>query len=180
MKKEEDRELIERYLGGDGLALEALVTRYQQPVYRIAYRMIGEVEEAKDVTQKVFIRAIGGLRSFKRQASFKTWLYRITINICLKQLRQRRRDNQGVVPSLDDPDEVPDRLMRREQQALLREAIDRLPTKQRLTIILRIYEGLSHQEVAETLGCSINAARTHYHLGIKRLKAILKEEEREV
>ena len=87
---EEDIRLVERYIAGDGRSVEELVMKYQKQIYALVYRMINDIEEAKDLTQKTFVKAINGIRDFRKEASFKTWLYQIAINTSLNHIRQSR------------------------------------------------------------------------------------------
>lgn len=80
---EEDIRLVERYIAGDGRSVEELVMKYQKQIYALVYRMTNDIEETKDLTQKTFVKAINGLKGFRKETSFKTWLYQIAINISL-------------------------------------------------------------------------------------------------
>ena len=84
---DEDIQLVERYLKGDAEAVEALVVKYQKRVYSIVYRMTRNVEDARDLTQKTFINVIEGIRRFRKESSFKTWIYRIAVNTSLTHLK---------------------------------------------------------------------------------------------
>ena len=95
---DDDIQLIARFRSGDESAFDALLERYQRRVYATAYRMTNDLEEAKDVTQKVFLNAYQGLPGFRQDASFKTWLYQICVNVCLNHVRQRR----GIEVELDE------------------------------------------------------------------------------
>lgn len=90
MQMNEDIALIEAYLSGHEGAIEELVMKYQKQIYSFIYRRINDLEDAKDLTQKTFISAINGISNFRRESSFKTWLYRIAMNTCIKHIQQNR------------------------------------------------------------------------------------------
>ena len=171
-----DALLIERFRAGDRAAFEELVRRYQRPVFSLALRYLRSDADAKDLVQRTFVKAYGALAGFRAEASFRTWLYRIAINLCLNHLRDRRREE--VRSELGDALPAPQvggekALLERERGAHLRDAIAELPPKQRLVLELRIYDELPFREVAELAGCSENAAKVNFHHAVKRLRALL-------
>jgi|Deesub1362A_J573_1020465.scaffolds.fasta_scaffold00882_15 RNA polymerase sigma-70 factor (ECF subfamily) len=176
---DEERDLVNRAIDGSEEAIEALVRRYQRMVYAFAYRMINDMEEAKDVTQNIFIKAVNGLKDFRRESSFRTWLYRIAVNVCLNHRRSQRGNETELVETLrDGRRDALSIVIERERERLIRDALNGLPPKQRLAIVLRAYEGLSSREAAAVMGCSEGAVKAHYHLGIKRLREILDKKEK--
>ncbi len=172
----DDLNLIEQYLKGDGKALEELVMKYQKKIYVHIYGMVNDVEEAKDLTQKTFLKAFKGIRDFRKESSFKTWLYQIAINTSLNHIKQRRSDDIELEESVrENKPEALTIIIEEEKRAHVKMALNELPPRQRLSIILRVFDGLSCLESARAMGCSEGAVKAHYHNGIKRLKQVLKK-----
>jgi RNA polymerase sigma-70 factor, ECF subfamily len=167
-----DFELIDRALGGQHGAFEELVNRYKKSVYHLAYRMVRDYEDAADLSQETFLKTYQGLRKFKRRSSFHTWLYRITVNLCINYLRKK---GQRTFVELDhdytvQAPEVLEKLAMDELQDVVSEAVGRLPERQRVAVILRIYHGLSHKEISEILGCSVGTVKANYFHAIRNLR----------
>jgi len=166
--------LIARAAAGDGEAFAELIRPYEQKVFNHAFRMCRDREEACDLAQEVFLKAYRALPRFRGGSSFSTWLYRITSNACLDQSRRRMRPPHTA--SLDDPIETASGELRRqvadstsepEKMALRSEttteimaAISALPPDQRLSIIYRELEGLSYEEIAEAMSCSLGTVKS--------------------
>ena len=178
---EEDICLVERYIAGDAEAIEELVMKYQKHIYAVAYRITGDVEDARDVTQTAFVKAVEGIRGFRRESSFKTWLYRIAINTSLNHVR-RGRFQEGELEESIVGNQVGalSAIIGNEKRGLVRRGLDELPERQRLAVILRAYEGLSCAETAQVMSCSEGAVKAHYHNAVKRLRQILRERGYEV
>jgi len=180
-----DSELIERVLAGDDGAFGLLVERYQGVVFNIAYRLLGEREEARDVAQEAFWRAYRGLASFDRGRPLAPWLCRITTNLSLNWLRRprppvisldARLDGEGGHPALDplDPGAGPsERLMQTEAQAQIRQAILALAPADRAAIELRHYQGLSYEEIAHEMGTSLSSVKSRLFRARQQLQARL-------
>jgi RNA polymerase sigma-70 factor, ECF subfamily len=169
--------LVERARSGDGAALDALVQRNYEAVYEVAFRVLGDTELAADATQDAMVKAVRALGSFRGEASFRTWLLRIAANTARSAGRKTTsRREVELVPETHGgaggSDPAQDAVTRTEAARAAR-ALQALPEKQRLAVSLRIYQGLSHREIAEVLGSSEGAARVNYHLGIKRLRELL-------
>jgi RNA polymerase sigma-70 factor (ECF subfamily) len=173
---EDDIGLVERYIAGDKDAIEELVIRYQKMVYSIIYRMINDMEEAKDLTQKTFIKAVNGIRGFRKDSSFKTWLYQIAINTSLNHLRKNRYEEVELDESIsaNNPGTLSS-IIEKEKKEHIKKSLDMLPERQRLAIVLRVYEDLSCSDTAKIMGCSEGAVKAHYHHGVNKLRGILKE-----
>ena len=169
-----DNELIERFLSGDSTAFDELVNRHQRQVFATAYRMVGNAETSEEIAQETFIRAFKSLRSFRRKASFNTWLYRITMNLCYDELK-RHQQRVELAPAAavdsgkaaDSPDET---MAKEERKVWLARQIESLPFKQRSALVLRIFQSMSFKEIARTLGCSAVSARVNYRHAILKLK----------
>ena len=171
-----DGELVTRYLAGDRRAFDELVRHYQRPIYQVAYRYLRSEADAKDLTQRTFLKVYGALPRFRAEASFRTWIYRIAINLCLNELRDRRRGEANDRPEVIDEATVPapdiESLDDQARGAWLRRAIASLPPKQRMVLELRIYDELPFREVAELVGSTENAAKVNFHHAVKRLRAL--------
>jgi RNA polymerase sigma-70 factor (ECF subfamily) len=176
--------LIKRCQRGDPLALELLIKRYQNYVYRLCYLVMRTEQDAEDMTQESLIRACRALPRFeiREGTSFEAWLYRIAVNCC--RSRMRRRWYQALpwpdpAPQLmAEPDLQPDRLLEKgERQHEILTAIDSLGEKHRLVIILRYYTGLSNEEIAPILGIPSGTVRSRLHTARLQLKEILGKQE---
>jgi RNA polymerase sigma-70 factor (ECF subfamily) len=174
-----DAALVERICCGDGRAFETVVRRYQRPLYYLALRYVRNEADAADVTQRAFVRVHKSIRSFRGAASFRTWIYRIAINLSLNHLRDRKRERPSEIAddALTTSAVGINGLVADERRARLREAIDTLPPKQKLVIELRIYDELTFREVAELADCTENAAKVNFHHGMQRLRSLLAGDE---
>src|SRR5215467_5716492 len=179
----EERELIQRCLAGDVTAFEPLVERYRQRVWRLAYQILRDREEAWDCAQEAFVRAFHSLASFRGQSAFYTWLFRITVNVATDRQRARAAQARAFgaerVPEEEwrrttpDPGARPDQsAVQSEQRERIRQALDALPPKARTIIMLSDVEGLSYREIAEVLGCPIGTVMSRLHNARQRLKAL--------
>lgn len=177
---EEDEGLVERYIAGDERAIEEIVMKYQRQIYAFVYRMVNDMEDAKDLTQKTFIKAIKGIRGFRKEASFKTWLYQIAVNTGRNHIRERGHEEVELQESIIDSEHESGRIgalsaiIEKEKMDYVKKGINKLPERQRLAVILRAYDGLSCSEAARAMGCSEGNVKAHYHNGVKRLREILK------
>ena len=174
-----DRELVTACVAGEPGAFEFLVERHQRTVYRLCYRFVGNHEHASDLFQEVFLRVHRGLRRFKGDAALSTWLYRIGVNICLNHVSRKRPETDLIDPErhVDSSNASPaDLVARDERAARVRAAIARLPTKQRATLILRVYHELSHQEIANILGNSVGTVKANFFHALGNLKKHLAAE----
>lgn len=178
---DDDLALIDRYAAGDRDAFDELVLKHQKPLYSLLYRMVSNQEDAADILQKTFIKAFTGIRGFERRSSFRTWLYQIAINLAKNLYRDRSR--AALVPLDDvvirkDP-KVLESLIHKESRDLLRRAVAGLPDKQRLTVMLRVQEQKTFEEIAGIMKCSIGTSKANYHHGVQKLKDHFKKSEAE-
>jgi RNA polymerase sigma-70 factor (ECF subfamily) len=170
----EDREAVEACQGGEREAFDRLVERYQRDVYRLCYRYVNNHEDANDMAQEVFIKAYRALGRFRGDSSFSTWLYRIAVNTCLNFRASRRPPGEELPEGLPDTSAaVGEQLEREEQARRVREAVRRLPEKQRATLILKIYNDLTHQEVAVILGSTVGTVKANLFHALGNLRRIL-------
>lgn len=183
-----EKQLIERSRSGDVEAFEALVEGYQKRVFNIAYKMIGNYEDASDLAQEVFIRVFKSIGNFKEQSTFSTWIYRITTNVCLDELR--RRKNKKVVSldediHLDDseikrqvesdapmPEEIAER---KELRELVNNAISQLSVEHRTVIVLRDLQGFSYEDIAGMLKCPEGTVKSRINRARLALREILEK-----
>jgi RNA polymerase sigma-70 factor (ECF subfamily) len=184
----DDAALIERCRAGDVAAFEPLVEKYRQRVWRLAYNLLRDREEAWDVSQEAFIRAYQALPSFRGQSAFYTWLYRIVMNVAADRARSRgargrafgtervpEEDWDRVLPDQNPGDEAPDaKAARLEQRQKIVQALDTLPEHHRKIVVLSDLEGLSYREIAETLEIPMGTVMSRLHNARKRLRDALK------
>lgn len=191
LSENDDAELIEQFQNGNTAVFDTLFTRYQKRTYRLVQRFVPNHEDALDITQDAFIRAYQGLSNFKSQCQFYSWLYRITVNLCIDFLRKKSRSEVMVYES-EDSDELPmanfpdlrsvspaKAAENKELRTQIRKAIRQLPPKQRQIFILRHWDGLSLKDIATVVGRSdgtVKAHLFHAHRNLrKHLQPYLKE-----
>jgi RNA polymerase sigma-70 factor (ECF subfamily) len=178
-----DAELVERHLRGDGAAFDAIVDRYERRVYAVALRMCGEVEDARDVTQDVFVSALRSLKTFRSEAKLSTWLHRLAINASLDHLRRRRRRDARPledVHAVADPGLGPDeRAADAERAAAVHRALAAVSPEHRAVVVLHDLQGLEYAEIADALGMALGTVKSRLHrarLELARLLGHLREE----
>ena len=174
---EDDAAAVRACLDGNRAAFDLIVGRHQRQIYRLCYRFAGNHEDASDLAQDVFIRAYRGLRGFKGDSTFATWLYRIGVNVCLNRVAARRPvfAPLGAADHADARVERADaRLLRTERAAQVRAAIARLPRKQRATLILRVYHDMPHEQIAGILGSSVGAVKANFFHALGNLRKRLR------
>ena len=169
-------ELLARCRRGDRRALEELVLLTHRRAFALAYRVVGDRYEAEDVVQEAYVRIFRGLRGFREEARFETWMHRIVVNTAVTGLRKRGRF--GDLMKDDAPDvPIPDRS---EQQAVRRDALERglaaLPPPQRIVLVLKDVYGLSCREIGNELGIEEGAVKVRLHRARKRVRERLIEE----
>ncbi len=180
--------LVQRARHGDLGAYDELVRRYQERIYATVYHMTANHEDANDLAQEAFIKAFHALKSFKGGSSFYTWVYRIAVNKTINFLKQRRHKSQLSLDDLDfnaehDPDLVAlisEKTPRREVnltelQEKLNAAMQKLSEPHRLVVTLHDIQGLSHEEIAEIMGCNIGTVRSRLFYARQQLQAYLSD-----
>lgn len=182
----DDAQLIEQFQGGDESVFDEFVRRYQERIYRLARRFVKNREDALDITPDAFIKAYQGLSNFKRASQFYTWLYRITVNLCIDFLRKNasremmtiyesQSDDYPLMNIADSNLTLPSKLAEnKELSAYLRKAISQLSVKQREVFILRHWEGLSLKEIAHTVGRSVGTVKAHLFYAHRNLQNSLR------
>jgi RNA polymerase sigma-70 factor, ECF subfamily len=172
-----DDELVEQARNGNDAALDTLVKRHHASVYRVALSFTRDSDSAQDVVQEAFIKVFRSLDRFRGDASFKTWLMTITANEARGALRKSKRWKETPIDEVapltaagNDPAEI---AVAAGESERARAMLERLPEKQRLSISLRIDEGLSFREIGAVIGSSEGAARVNYFHGIRRLRELM-------
>ncbi len=177
----DDQELVTRAQNSDTEAFNPLVYKYQQKIYHLIYRKVGDRETAQDLCQEVFLKAWQALPNFKGQSVFYSWLYQIAVNRSIDFLRKRDRGKvlgfEELPQNADDTLQMTDLqpspcevLERRELGHIIRKAIRKLPLDQRSIIYLRHWEGLPIKEIASRLGKSENTVKTYLHYVSVKIK----------
>lgn len=178
-----DSRWLEQCREGDALAIERLMRTYQQDVYRMALSILDDPDDADDATQEVFLSALRGLESFRETSSLKTWLIRITINVCRSRLqRQIRRGRlQQILQSLfhlrGEQAHPEDEAMKNQADAALRKAIHNLDDKHRIPIVLRYYHDLPVADIAEMLGIPVGTVHSRLNHAREQLRTLVKEDQ---
>ena len=174
-----DRELVAACVAGAEGAFETLVTRHQRQVYHLCYRFVGNHEDASDLSQEAFLRAHRGLVRFKGESALSTWLFRITVNVCLSRVSAKKPPTEEIEPDRHVDERSPnpiDLVGRGQRAAVVKRAIATLPAKQRATLILRVYHELTHREIAQILGSSVGAVKANYFHALQGLRRRLEQE----
>lgn len=178
LRSVDDRALVAAFQGGRREAFDVIVERHRRAVYQVCYRFVRNHEDAADLSQDVFVRAFKGLRTFKGDAALGTWLYRVAVNVCLNRLALKRPRTEALEPEAHiDPriETAHEVVARGERAVVVRQAIAKLPPKQRATLVLRVYQDLSHEEIATALGSSVGAVKANFFHALGNLKRLLKE-----
>ncbi len=169
----EDQALIEAFKRGEESAFTALVIKYREAVYRTAYRMVHNHEDASDLAQEVFIRVHRALPRFAGRSQLRTWLYRITVNLCLDYTSRARPvlveldELMLEAPPRDNPAET---VEHRELGRVIGTAVDELPPRQRAMVVLRVYQDLSYAEIAGIMGCSEGTVKATMFAALGKLR----------
>lgn len=184
-----DQQLVERVQRGDKAAFDLLVSKYQRKIFRLLSRLIRDAAEVEDVAQEAFIKAYRALPNFRGESAFYTWLYRIAINTAKNHLvSQGRRAPTSTETEIEDAETFDDgehlrdlntpeaMLLSRQVADAVNRAVERLPEDLRTAVVLRELEGLSYEEIAETMNCPIGTVRSR----IFRAREAIAEELRPV
>jgi RNA polymerase sigma-70 factor, ECF subfamily len=166
-------DLMEKVAAGDPDAFETLVTRHQTSVLNLIYRFIGDRTQAHDLAQDVFLRVWQTANRYEPRAKFTTWIYRITTNLCLNELKSARRRRWFPFHRSEGDRETPieetlsdgsptaeDFLVAKERSRQISEALQSLPDNQRMALVLKRYDDLSYNEIAGILDCSVSAVES--------------------
>lgn len=181
----DEKELIQRILNGDQDAFAQLVTAYETQVYNLCLRMSGNQEDAKDLAQEAFLKAWCGLRFYKFESAFSTWLYRLTSNVCIDFLRrQKRRQTISLTQAEEDEqmrelevaDSAPlpeERVVHREQKKAIADAMKLLEEEFRTVLTLRVVDDLPYEQIAEILDLKVGTVKSRLARARIKLKSLL-------
>jgi RNA polymerase sigma-70 factor (ECF subfamily) len=174
-KPTEDRELLRKASEGDHEAFRRLVEKHREAVFRVCLGFTRDPSEAEDLAQDVFLQVYKSARRFRGGSKVSTWVYRIAVNRSLNYLRKKRTQSWlqalGWASGEEDPlerlpaeEDAPDGLLeRKERRRILRDALHRLPENQRVAFTLHNVEGISYEDIASVMGCSISAVESRLH-----------------
>lgn len=178
-----EAKLIERVVAGDTEAFADLVTAYEGKVYNLCLRMCGDPEDARDLAQESFIKAWRGLRFYKQEAAFSTWLYRLTSNVCIDFLRQKKRratvsltagEDEERQPDIPDPAPTPEeRAVSADRRETVARAMAQLEDDFRMVLTLRVVEELSYDEIADIMDLKVGTVKSRLARAREKLKKIL-------
>ncbi|HYF92633.1 MAG TPA: sigma-70 family RNA polymerase sigma factor [Symbiobacteriaceae bacterium] len=185
-----DEVLVRRAQNGDRDALGELISRYERKTYNLAYRLMGNHADASDAAQEALVRVYTRLRNFRGDSAFSTWLFRVVTNTCLDELRRRGRlrfasldtplpTEDGALPrqTTTEADSPTERAERREVQAAVQRAINRLPDDYRVVVVMRDLHDYSYHEIAAVLGTSLGTVKSRLHRARQALRLIIRATE---
>lgn len=186
--EQDDAFLVDASKRGDQDAFARLVQRYQRHIFNLVFRILQQYDEATEITQETFLAAWQGLPSFRGDARFPTWLYRIAYNCSLKQLEQRKRDRalqaaiqaEQYLKRVDDSQRAEAVLEASDRQNMIYEQLSSLPAKYRIVLVLRHLQEMTYEEMAETLTMPIGTIKTHLFRARNLLKERLEAFDREL
>jgi RNA polymerase sigma-70 factor (ECF subfamily) len=179
-----DAELVRGALDGRREDFDVLVTRYQRQAVAVSFRLVGSTHDALEIAQDAFLKAFGSLHTLQKPEAFGGWLMRIVSNLSLNFRRSRKLRRAGSIDESDGAGDVPDsgsptdpaRVMAgMELGERLQQALQQLPEKQRMAILLFTVEQMPQKQVAEALNCSVEAVKWHVFQGRKRLRELLRD-----
>ncbi|HEX7320609.1 MAG TPA: RNA polymerase sigma factor [bacterium] len=171
-----DHDLLQRIVQRDESAFRQLFDRHRDQVFNLAYRYTGSSADAEEISMDVFLKVYKKAASFRREARFTTWLYRITVNTCLNFKRRKKIMTESLdfvqepAPRSEEPEEI---YRGRKKAELVRNALDSLPPKQRIAFIMGKFDGYSYDEISKVLGISANAVAAIMHRAKEQLKKVL-------
>lgn len=177
--EQDETQLVQASQQGNQDAFALLVQRHQRFVFNLSFRILQDYEDARESTQEAFLLAWQGLPSFRGEARFATWLYRIAYHCCLRQIERRKREQalqrvmeaERILEARKPERQVEEVLEQRERQAVVREEMERLPTRYRMVLILRHLQEMSYEQIAEVLSIPVGTVKTH----LFRARNLLKE-----
>lgn len=171
-KLDNELQIIRQAKAGNEDAFVEIITAFQDKVYTEAYYILGNREDAMDITQEVFLKVILNIGRFKGQSMLSTWIYRITVNTCLRELkRKKRRPPQDIEDSVD-PQEV---VFRTDEEKIALKILAKMPEQHRVVLVLREINELPFKDIARLLGVTENLAKVRAFRAKKRFQSLLKE-----
>lgn len=190
LSREEDAAMVKAVLEGDGTAYRGLVEKYQNRVYQLTYGVVRNKEDARDLTQEAFVKAYNNLSSFRLEASFYTWLYRIAMNLGIDFVRKRKRrktspgfeediatrDDDGGIADAHHIESPSRSLERKQLYRKIMDCLEKLPEDQKQVILLRELEGLSYREISDVMGIPEGTVMSRLFYARKKMQGMLTEE----
>lgn len=182
----DDFQLVRAFQQGDEKAFEQLIRRYQRQVANLIYLTLGNRQEVEDLSQEVFIRVHRSLARFEQDASFYSWLHRITVNLCIDEIRRRKIKRTFSLETITEPalhgEQKPTRgaaasdgVLDGEKREVILKALQKLSAVHRTAVVLREYEDLSYDEIAKVLDISTQAVKSRIFRAREELRGLLKE-----
>ena len=186
-----DEQLIIRFVGGDVEAFNTLVWRWQKPIFNFTLRYIGGQEDAKDLTQRVFIKVYNNLKSLKDFRKFSSWIYQIALNLCRDETKSRYNRSRSSLDELKEiknfdvsnetdqsafkPHDPEKSVQRLELREILERALEEIPKEQKEVVIMKEFQGLKFIEIADILKLPVNTVKSRMYYGLTALRKILNE-----
>lgn len=181
LKLDDDFSLVKRFIDGEDAAFHELLVRHKEKVRNIIYITINNSSAVDDIAQDVFITVYRNLKNFRFESQFTTWLYRITVNKCKDHLRKITvRRIFAPLNDANDKEEFDNSVEQADIKKLVRAAIEKLPAKLRIPLVLKDIEGFSYQEIAESMSCEIGTVKSRIFRARQGVKKLLKPYEREL
>lgn len=174
-----DEEALAGFVHGDLSQFEGLVRRYERPLLGFIYRYLGDRARSEELAQEAFLRVFRHASRFDPSLSFRTWLYAIALNLCRHEAKRRvtetewRRRQAVGEPASDDSPVA--RAQREETVSAVRSAVAALPDEQRAVLVMRVYQGLSYEEIAAVIGCPVGTAKSRMFYALERVRVQLGE-----
>jgi RNA polymerase sigma-70 factor (ECF subfamily) len=171
-----DEELVEQFQNGDSSAFDVLVRRWDRKVQGAIFRLVGPAEDVRDLSQETLLKAYRGLRTFKKEARFSSWLYQIALNVCRDRMRRGRGRSYVSFDELADGGEASgersalELIEARDLSRRVAAAVAALPDEQREVVILKEYQGLTFVEIAEVLDVPLSTVKTRLYRGLGQLR----------
>nr|BFD61948.1 RNA polymerase sigma factor RpoE [Bdellovibrio sp. HM001]BFD65785.1 RNA polymerase sigma factor RpoE [Bdellovibrio sp. HAGR004] len=172
-----DLELVEKVKSGDRRSFSELVKRHQRSVLRLSLRFVKDMDTAEDVTQEAFIKAYEKLNTFEGRASFKSWLFQIAVNTARNKIREWKRDTVDIDDvQLAVDAEAETTLVHTAVSDILKNEVEKLPFKQKTALVLRVYEDLSFNEIADIMECPYDTAKANYRHALMKLRQTFEQQ----
>jgi len=177
--------LLRQSKAGDLVSFERLIEKHQQVAYNVAYRMVGNEEDAKDMTQEAFIKVFKSIGSFREDSSFSTWLYRIVMNTCKDELRKKKIKVVSIDRDIEVGEssvsfEIPDQTYspevvyeKKQLHQMLSQALTELPETNRIVVIMRDVQGFSYEDIAECINVPVGTVKSRINRGRHMLREMI-------